>query len=117
MATRQLSANEQLIITQQLQTWMPYRGSILSNVPIIYNIASPAKRALIGVSFFILIFLYTLQSGMYKQYIIYKIIFIVLWYPFQYFSQNFVNNRVINALQHLPENATYRQYYKYMYGF
>jgi hypothetical protein len=117
MTTRPLTDNEQTIIIKQLQAWMPAHGSIFSDTPVIYDIASPSKRAIVGTVIFILIFLYTLKNDIFKNFLLFEIIFIILWYPFQYFCQNFVNNRIINALPHLPENATYTQYYKYMYGF
>ena len=119
MTTRQLSANEQTIISQQLQAWMPAHGSIFSDTPVIYDIASPMKRAIIGIAIFIVIFIYVMHtskgSGLSAKYIFGCIIFIGLWGLFDYVCQNFVNNRIINALPHLPENATYTQYYKYMY--
>lgn len=122
MTTRTLTANEQTIIAAQLQAWSAPRLSLLSNTPIIYSIKSPLKSTLLSAATFVFMFCIYLsflnKDKLDKKTIIntilLPIVFLVIICFLIYLTTNWKNNRIINALSHLPENATVSQYNSYV---
>jgi len=122
MTTRTITANEQTIIAQQLQAWSAPRLSLLSNTPIIYSIKSPLKSTILSAFTFVFMF------GIYLSFlnkdkfdkkaiintILLPIVFLVIICFLIYLTTNWKNNRIINALPYLPENATVSQYNSYI---
>jgi uncharacterized membrane protein len=125
MTTRTLTANEQTIIAQQLQAWSAPKLSLLSNTPIIYSIKSPLKSSILSASIVLFLFCISLFFSKEKlgknaifnnRYILIVIVFLGIMSFIIYFTTNWKNNRIINALPHLPENATVSQYNSYIGG-
>ena len=125
MTTRTLTANEQTIIAQQLQSWSAPKLSLLSNTPIIYSIKSPLKSSILSASIGLFLFCISLFFSKEKlgknaifnnRYILIVIVFLGIMSFIIYFTTNWKNNRIINALPYLPENATVSQYNSYIGG-
>jgi uncharacterized membrane protein len=125
MTTRTLTANEQTIIAQQLQAWSAPKLSLLSNTPIIYSIKSPLKSSILSASIVLFLFCISLFFSKEKlgknaifnnRYILIVIVFLGIMSFIIYFTTNWKNNRIINALPYLPENATVSQYNSYIGG-
>jgi hypothetical protein len=116
LTPRTLTAEEQTLLQDQLESWFPTRHSLFINAPIIYSICNPTKSTIFIASIVILCFvgfvIYTKMKLDVKIIVIILICISVLCI-LNYIGKTIMNSYIIKALPYMPSNADTLQYYKY----